>query len=363
MAVAALHLPASAALDGPIGTLKNLQLKPSGALGGVAEVAPAIVAGHPDPASEGFGGITPDSPANRVDPNTKTSPFAGVGSIFIDPDPLVPGGYICTGTPISPTKIVTAGHCLDVLNGDGRPDAAAENVLFVLNYGANLSHIIPAVTVQAHPDYTGFGNPSISDDISVLMLSQPLPAGVPIYPMADPSWLGVAPIVLAGYGTSGDGVNGYYVSPSFRVKRTGANLIEYAELDDEGGPEVELLAWDFEFEGDPVRYDYFGIPFSFPNDVETTLGGGDSGGPGFMFNPFDPTDNTLYLATVNTFSFWDPSHPDHDEAGKFGSGSGGMWLNQDYQDWINAVPETSTWLAGTAVLGLAVASMRRLRRS
>ncbi|MBL9137154.1 MAG: trypsin-like serine protease [Verrucomicrobiales bacterium] len=365
MAVVAIYLPIQSAIGTSLipGISGRIRPSTSGSLDGQATVEQLIQAGHPDPASEGFPAITPDSPSNRVDPNTTTSPFAGVGSIFIDPDPDVPGGFICTGTPISPWEVVTAGHCLDVVDGDGKPDVAPQNVQFVLNYGSDLSHIIPAVNLFSHPDYTGFGNPSINDDVAVIRLSQPLPAGVPIYKMVDPNWLGVAPIVLAGYGTSGDGANGYYVNPSFRVKRTGANLVEYAETDDEGGAQVELVAWDFEFEGDPFRYDYFGIPFSFPNDVESTLGGGDSGGPGFMFNPFDPTDNSLYLATVNTFSFWDTSAgPDHDEPGKFGAGSGGMWLGAEYQQWITSVPETSTWFAGLTLGGLALASMRKLRR-
>jgi hypothetical protein len=345
--------------------------QPSGALEQRAVVVPAIQAGHPapDPAL----GIPPDSPSARVDPNTSFSPFAGVGSIFADSDPSDPVGFFGSGTAIDRWHVLTAGHLFDQtgIGGgpDGQVDVLPENAFFVLNYGSSLSHVLPIAEVALHADYTG----TTPDDLAILTLAEPLPDGVPIYPLADPNWLGLQPLVLAGYGGSGDGVHGYFIPAAFDVKRIGANLLEYGELDDEGGPEVEVVAWDFEFEGDPSRYDIFGTPLAFPNHLETTLGPGDSGGPSFMFNPNDPADFNLYLAAVNTFSFWFPGLPDHDLPGRFGSGSGGVWLNSQYQSWVrsqlapSSVPDSSTFLAeaGLAGLGLLVASRFcfRTRRS
>ncbi|MBX3747492.1 MAG: trypsin-like serine protease [Verrucomicrobiae bacterium] len=360
LALIAFHLPAAAAdtfFPLPTAPLASLIPSPPGTLASQATLAHVIQAGHPAP--HPLSGILPDNPTLRIDPNTTTSPFAGVGSLFANDDPSTPFGVLCTATPISSWQVLTAAHCLDIVDGDGRSDVRPENALFILNYGSDFSHIIPAASITLHPDYNGYSGLGVSDDLAILHLTSPLPPGVPIYPLADPNWLSVAPVILVGYGDSGDGVNGYSVGSQFSIKRVGVNLIEYAELDDDGGPEVEIIAWDFEYEGDPGRYDLFGIPFAFPNRLETTLGSGDSGGPAFMLNPYDPSDPQLYLAGVNTFSFWFEGVPNHDQPGRFGSGSGGIWLNAEYQAWITSVPETSTWLAGGALLSLFLLTRRR----
>ncbi len=38
---------------------------------------------------------------------------------------------------------------------------------------------------------------------------------------------------MVGYGTSGDGWNGYTVGPDFRTKRSGQNVFDFAETNDE----------------------------------------------------------------------------------------------------------------------------------
>ena len=56
---------------------------------------------------------------------------------------------------------------------------------------------------------------------------------------------------MVGYGTSGDGIAGYNVSPSFRVKRKGANIFDVYETDDEQdyAPNSPWEVWYYDFDG------------------------------------------------------------------------------------------------------------------
>ncbi len=305
----------------------------------VANVYPAIQAGDPN-------GSPVDSPALRVDPNATSSRFAGVGSIwtFVPTGPEA-GSYIGTGTPIDPYHILTAAHVVDI-DGNGVADIAASDVNFFLNYGSSLSHQITAAAISIHPDFSGFANPYINDDLAILTLSSPLPAGVPIYPIAGiPA--NYYDLTLVGYGRSGDGIGGYSVLPSFSVKRSGLNLLEAIDFDDEQGfvntSAVEVFGFDFENSANVAGTDYFGVPFAYGNDLETLIGGGDSGGPAFVEDQL----GNLFLAGVNTFGFSPVTFPPE---GKFGEGGGGIWL-ESYVPWIESVvPEPSTYAAGVFAL-------------
>src|SRR5262249_5003463 len=125
------------------------------------DVFPLLAAGDPN-------GVPADSPANRVDPNTTTSPFADVRSLAASQRS---GLFICTATPISSRPVLTAGHCVDS-NGDGRVTSrdGIRSVTFYLNYGGNLTHAIAATVLTTHPDFTGFARPSVNDDLAVITL-------------------------------------------------------------------------------------------------------------------------------------------------------------------------------------------------
>lgn len=330
----------------------------------LGQANPTIVAGDP-------AGSPPDSPANRVDPNTTSSRFAGIGSIWssIASGPSA-GNYIGSGTPISPYHILTAGHVVDT-DDNGIVDPSG-TFNFFLNYGADLSHMITAASVTIHPDFAGFGvGGAINDDLAIITLSSPLPVGVPIYSIAAiPA--DYYTLTLVGYGTSGDGIGGYGVNPDFTVKRSGLNNLEVIDFDDESGyhpsSAVELYGFDFENSADVGGTDVFGLPYSYGNDLETVIGGGDSGGPAFV----EDAGGNLYLAGVNTFGIGD---------GSFGSVGGGIWL-ESYLPWIqdvvggsgqlsvfdgdplslNMVPEPSTYAAGAFALLAAGSGWWRSRR-
>jgi hypothetical protein len=291
----------------------------------ITDLRPMIVAGAP-----------PDSPAMRVDPNTTTSPFAGVVSIEIMSGL---GTFLCSGAPFTSLRILSAAHCLD-LDDNGTIDVLPSAVTVHFNFGTNLSDNIVASGLAVHPDWTGFANPSVNDDLAVITLSSPVPAGIPIYPLYPNPVLPGDMLTLVGYGTSGDGVSGFFVGASFTVKRSGKNVADLFGLDDEAPfTAIETFAFDFD---DPAGVlGFVGGP-SLGNTIEATLGPGDSGGPAF----FDD-GGTLKIAGVNTFGFALPGGP---AIPLFGSGAGGILIHP-YTAFL--IPEPSSLvLLGMGIIGL-----------
>ncbi len=318
----------------------------------LTNLQPAIVAGSPSASPA-------DTPSARIDPNTTSSPYAGVGSVQAT---FGADTFIGTGAAFSPYHILTAAHVLD-LNNDGTIDVTPANVVFHLNFGGNLTHNIAAASLAVHPDWTGFSNPegNIHDDIAVITLSSPLPLGVPIYPLyASPVALGTT-FIHVGYGQSGNGENPIYtVGPSFSVKRSGSNNADLFESDDEGGSDFELYAFDFD---GPTADTNFVGGLTLDNKVETTLGGGDSGGPAFIND-----GGILKIAGNNTFISQFITGPNPDDLGPaaplFGSAAGGM-LIYPYLDFLlpfaQSVPEAGAvlLLGAVVIVGGAGRSLAR----
>jgi hypothetical protein len=254
-----------------------------------------------------------------IDANTTTSAFAGVGSLFVSSRG---GAFLSSATPISPRHILTAAHSVD-LNDDGRADSrdGIRGITFVLNYGGNQTHRLAVSSVTIHPDYTGFANPSVNDDIAVLTLASDLPVGIPIYGLPTSDLVVGTPLLLVGYGQAGDGASGYFGKVSTSVKRFGENVADaFFAQDDVGRPGANEV-FRFDFDG-PTGSGAFGGP-TLGADRETTLGAGDSGGPSFVV-----TANGLILVGVNTFT--------QGEAPLFGSLAGGINVFS-YVSFINSV--------------------------
>jgi len=283
-----------------------------------------IVAGDPN-------GSPPDSPAIRVDTNSAASPFAGVGSLQITANR---GTFICTGTPIDRTRILTAAHCVDI-NDDGVSNKkdGIKSIKFNLNLDTDagtdaVDTVITASSWRTHPDYTGFNRPAINDDLAVITLAgSGLPASVPTYSLVSSDMIaGETQLVMVGYGRSGDGISGYTTNASFTVKRAGENVADgfYGQDDSKRTAANEVFRFDFD---GPTGNGGLGGP-TLGNDRETTLGGGDSGGPSFVLVADGDPDlaSSYLLAGVNTFS-------EGATAPNFGSYGGGMNVFP-YRNWI-----------------------------
>ena len=285
----------------------------------LADVMKFIVAGDPN-------GTPTDSPALRVDPNTTSSPYAGVGSVFMETSPGQ--GYIGSAAPFTSTHIITAGHNVD-LNDDGVVDVTPNRFRFVLNFGGNITHQIFAKTIHLNPNYTGFANPAVNDDLAIVELMNPLPAGVPVYPLHTTLFNASSPVTFTavGYGQSGYGTqSSYSVGAAFDVKRVGGNVADRQRIDDEGSGAVEVFEFDFDGGG----FNAWGGG-SLGNNIETTLGGGDSGGPSFV-----NVGGQLRIFGVNTYGFGNIVNGQVRNPPRFGSASGGIVVSA-YMDWVNSV--------------------------
>jgi hypothetical protein len=309
---------------------------------------PMIVAGDET-------GSPADSVAARVDPNTTTSYFSGVGSVQVN---TKKGTYIGTGTLLADSDpdniyVLTAGHVVDI-NGDGKFASTSKDLVtsitFWLNFGGNQTHSFTVSgsamysAVSVNPNYTGFNRPSVNDDLAVIKFSGSPPTvgsetadtySIYIYPLDGNV------ITMVGYGRSGYGDVGYTTNASWSIKRVGQNTVDaYYGQDDAGLPAAsEVFRFDFDGPTSATNYDFDGSgPLTFGgtlgNNVETTLGGGDSGGPSFVWIGEQPA-----IYGVNTFT-------QGTTAPKFGSLGGGIVVGA-YADWLQSkVPGLGIVFAG-----------------
>jgi hypothetical protein len=313
-------------------------------------------------------GAPPDSPAAHVDPNTVDSRFSGVVSINIRY-----GGqsFICSGSLVGARQVVSAGHCVDT-DGNGTLidlTQPGNDVRVVFNNQQPGGAIYTAVGVSMHQDYEGFGNcPAgvagfcVNDDIAMITLGADAPATATIYKIASSPLLAGTHIIMAGYGRSGDGINGYTTGPDFRIKRSGENYTDLFDGDDENGWGGANEVWyaDFDGLGIDTFCDLFGACSPIlANNRESGIGGGDSGGPSFV-----DKDGELFLVGNNTFGGTFTGFKE----GAFGTYFGGMVLS-GYTDYLtsssggniqfaNLVPEP----AGIALFGLGALGLLGARR-
>lgn len=270
-------------------------------------------------------------------PNATNSPWSGVGRLE------TASGKSFTASVIGPRHILTAAHAAL----SAKPDEFS----FLLYTNGNEPYRIKVERVSVHPDYRGFKpgkDGVVRDDLAILELADMVPFGVAVYPLLLRQIPAGTPILMVGYGVSGDGVAGVkHGSGMGDIKRAGANVADSLVAAD--GDDNAAKAFMFDFDGPDAATNVMGGA-ALGNGVEATLGEGDSGCPVFV-----QVRNQWLLAGVGTFvtSFNRSAVP-----GVFGSGGGGMLLS-GYGLWIRQSVPQLTGAVALSVPGVAPVQTRQ----
>lgn len=301
----------------------------AGALLLTASSSHAIMAG-------GETDLPADTPSVRLD---TTGQFSFVGALSISN-----GSQTFKGSAVALSRdwVLTAGHNAD-LNDDGVADtgwSASLNLPGLGTFGIAYAVI--------NPNFTGFVNPSINDDLALFRLDTPLPETL-VFPTFS-SGVGIgSELTLVGFGRSGYGSYGYTTQASLTDRRFGENVIDSFSMDDEGGGFAEVFRYDFDAPSTAGQ-----VGGSLGNPFETIIGPGDSGGPALL-----QLGANWDVVGINTFT--------EGYGGLFGDTGGGV-LVAPYRDWIvqtTGIPEPATWfliLTGWAFV-IAIRQERFLHQS
>ncbi len=277
-----------------------------------------------------------DTPSGRLDAE---GTFSFVGALAISSGA---GNFKGSAVALSPEWVLTAGHNAD-LNDDGLPDAVWSGVFHLPGFGS-----FGVAQVFTNPGFTGFGSPSVNDDLALLRLATPLPTGMGFPTLGSGAGIGDF-VTLVGFGRSGYGSYGYTSNASLTDRRFGSNVIDGFQSDDEGSGRAEVFRYDFDA---PNSVGILGG--SLGNAIETIIGPGDSGGAALR-----QTANGWELVGINTFT--------EGYGGRFGDTGGGV-LVEPYIEWISqttGIPEPSGFLMVTisASLLLRRGRSRKIRSS
>lgn len=272
--------------------------------------------------------------------------FAPTGRILSTTDA---GRWICSGTLIDYSYVLTAAHCIDE---DSRRD-----IDFLVG-GETYS----GARWSVHENWDPTGSLFAGWDIGIIKLDRG------VYNVATASlYTGTDEIgeigTHVGYGATGTGLNGQ--TEGAGTRRAGHNEIDEVNLAGEGHDRIlwndfdapagtdlaDMLPGtigDLGFLTNPIAG--FGGVSGTALDMEYLIGGGDSGGGYYL-----EENGEWFLAGVHSFGASIDSGPDStygDLSGSTRVSSFGNWIAQTQA--VLAVPEpTSIMLFGTALLGLA----------
>ena len=107
-----------------------------------------------------------DFPSHRIDDLTSSSEYSFSGGLGIS---IGETNYFGSGVALSRHWVLSAGHNVD-FNDDGLPDSGLTIDYHLSSYGS-----YTATSYFTNPSFTGFGNPTVHNDLSLLYFADPLP--------------------------------------------------------------------------------------------------------------------------------------------------------------------------------------------
>lgn len=200
---------------------------------------------------------------------------------------------ICTATAISPNVLITAAHCV---KGTTKTYVIFHTDVTCESGFKRAEKSAVAASVEIHPDFYDVKKSYTNPDLALIRLSQPVPAGYPIYKIKQSASDYRDTLKLYGYGTPGSNSNG-----SGFLRRT------------------DVFRGEYDFEGNAMI---------FLNNGERGICHGDSGGSILM-----GTVGAYEVAAINSYV----EGPKNDVC----SGEAVSVLVEPYMDWILKI--TTHW--------------------
>ncbi len=189
--------------------------------------------------------------------NTLSSEVNLSGVVYI-----VAGGERCSGELISPTQVLTAAHCFE-----GKDGVSAQ-----VSFGTGPSNFTTlsgtSVIDLAYMNSSGDGS-----DLAIVDLSSAAPAGSTVYQLFDGTYIANSPIIVAGFGDTGNGDTGE--NDVDYMLRVGENA--YSANGTRLGISSTMLVGAFN-NGVAANDPLSGSP-TYTDEVDSSFG--DSGGPSF----------------------------------------------------------------------------------